>query len=482
MIFDLQRVLVKFMASFRDFLERLRAEGKLTALKKPVSKHLELAGVLAVLDGRAVYSERIKENENQNGNKSGNQDDSNSLCSRIAGNVFSTRELVAECLGCGKDELVAKMANAIKNPTEPKRIDNANSKDAQVLEIEISGTDVDLSKFPIPFHAEKDGGPYFSSAVVIAHDKELGRNCSFHRMMVIGKNKVVMRILPRHLNEFIKRAGGAGCGGNGGDVNKDDGLDVAFVVGAPINVLLAAATSVEIGTDELGIANTLAPVRTVRLPNGIEVPADAEFAFEGRINANELVDEGPFVDLTETYDIIRKQPTMTITKIHHRRDPIWHVLLPGGLEHKILMGMPREPTIFNEVSRVAECCGVNITPGGCSWLHAVVSIRKKTEDDGKKAIDAAFKGHKSLKHVIVVDDDIDIYNPNSVEWAIATRVQADKSVVIKTSERGSSLDPSADPHTYATTKMGIDATKPLVAHGKNFEKVRWLKVKTEDYL
>ena len=125
-------------------------------------------------------------------------------------------------------------------------------------------------KFPIPFHAEKDGGPYFSSAVVIAHDKELGRNCSFHRMMVIGKDKVVMRVLPRHLAEFIKRAGDAG----------KEGLDVAFVVGAPINVLLAAATSVEIGTDELGIANTLMPVRTVRLSNGIEVPADAEFALK----------------------------------------------------------------------------------------------------------------------------------------------------------------------------------------------------------
>ena len=195
-----------------------------------------------------------------------------------------------------------------------------------------------------------------------------------------------------------------------------------------------------------------------------------------------MVDEGPFVDLTETYDIVRKQPTMQITAVHHRRDPIWHVLLPGGLEHKILMGMPREPTIFNEVNRVAECCGVNITPGGCSWLHAVVAIRKKSEDDGKKAIEAAFKGHKSLKHVVIVDDDIDIYDSNSVEWAIATRVQADKSVVIKTGERGSSLDPSADPHTYATTKMGIDATKPLVAHGKNYEKAKWEKVDIGDYV
>jgi 2,5-furandicarboxylate decarboxylase 1 len=194
------------------------------------------------------------------------------------------------------------------------------------------------------------------------------------------------------------------------------------------------------------------------------------------------VDEGPFIDLTETYDIVRKQQVMKITKIHHRKDPIFHALLPGALEHKILMGMPREPTIFNEVGKVCDCVGVNITPGGCSWLHAVVAIKKKSEDDGKKAIDAAFRGHKSLKHVVIVDQDIDIYDPASVEWAIATRVQADKSLVIKTNEKGSSLDPSADPHTYATTKMGVDATKPLVAHGKNFEMAKWLEVDAGKYL
>jgi UbiD family decarboxylase len=146
------------------------------------------------------------------------------------------------------------------------------------------------------------------------------------------------------------------------------------------------------------------------------------------------------------------------------------------------MGMPREPTIFNEVSKVCGCVGVNITPGGCSWLHAVVAIKKKGEDDGKKAIDAAFRGHKSLKHVVIVDHDIDIYDPASVEWAIATRVQADKSMVVKTKQAGSSLDPSADPHTYATAKLGVDATKPLAAHGKNFEKAKWMAVDASRYV
>ena len=432
------------MNSFRDFIEILRKEGKLIELKKPVSKHLELAGVLASLDGKAVYTDKIEENPG----------------ARVVGNLFSTRELVCGYFGVESSELIPLLAKAINNPSKPEL-----AKTGPVLEI--TEKEVDLSKYPIPFHAEKDGGPYFASAVVIADDKDLGRNCSFHRMMVIGKDKVAIRILPRHLEEYLKRSGGE--------------LDVAFVVGAPINVLLAAATSVEIGKDELKIANSLMPLKTVKLDNGIEVPADAEFAFEGKIT-NEMIDEGPFIDLTETYDIVRKQRVMKITKVHHRKNPIFHALLPGALEHKLLMGMPREPTIFNEVGKVCECRGVNITPGGCSWLHAVVSIKKKKDDDGKKAIEAAFGGHKSLKHVVIVDEDIDIYNPESVEWAIATRLQANRGIVIKQNEKGSSLDPSADPHTYSTTKMGVDATKPLQAHGKNFEKAKWMGIDPKKYI
>jgi len=433
------------MNCFRDFVDGLRKSGKAVTLRKPVSKNLDLAGLMHALDGKPVFAPEVEGSDFP-----------------AVGNIFSTRELVCDYLGIRKAELIPKLIHALNNPSKPKLIE---SDKGPVLENET--TSIDLSRLPIPIHAQKDGGPYISSAIVIAKDKELGRNLSFHRMMVIGKDRVAMRILHRHLEEFIKRAGGE--------------LDIAFIVGAPINVLLSAAMSTKLGQDELEYANTLAPVQTVKLKNGIEVPADCEFAFEGRITS-ELHDEGPFIDLTETYDMVRKQQVMKITRMYHRNNAIWHVLLPGGLEHKVLMGMPREPTVFNEVNKVCECKGVNITPGGCSWLHAVVSIKKKNDDDGKKAIEAAFAGHKSLKHVVVVDDDIDIDNPAEVEWAIATRVQADKDIVVKAKQKGSSLDPSADPHTYDTAKAGIDATKPLIAHGKNFEKAQWKKVDVESYL
>ena len=132
--------------------------------------------------------------------------------------------------------------------------------------------------------------------------------------------------------------------------------------------------------------------------------------------------------------------------------------------------MPREPTIFREVSKVCKCLDVHITPGGCSWLHAVVKIRKEHADDGKMAIEAAFRGHSSLKHVFIVDEDIDIQDPYEVEWAFATRFQADKNIVIKPQEKGSSLDPSANPVTGKTTKVGFDLTIPKSTNKECFYK------------
>jgi UbiD family decarboxylase len=437
------------MKTFRSFIDGLKKEGRLALAKRPVSKNLDLAGLMHALDGSPVFVQDVPDSAYP-----------------AVGNVFSTRELVCDYLGITRGQLMPKLVEAINNPSKPEALGGQEAASAPVLENRVDP--VDLSCLPIPLHAEHDGGPYLSSAIVIAKDKELGQNMSFHRMMVIGKDTVAVRILHRHLDEFIKRAGGE--------------LDVAVVVGAPINVLLAAAVSSKLGQDEMEYANALAPLRLVELPGtGIMVPADAEFAFGARITG-ELHDEGPFIDLTETYDVVRKQQVMVFKKMYHRDGAMWHVLLPGGLEHKVLMGMPREPTIFAEVDKVAMCRGVNITPGGCSWLHAVVSIAKKNEDDGKKAIEAAFAGHKSLKHVVIVDDDIDPDNPAEVEWAVATRVQADRDAVIKSGQKGSSLDPSADPHTYATAKMGIDATKPLMAHGKNFEKAQWKKIAPGEYV
>ena len=291
----------------------------------------------------------------------------------------------------------------------------------------------------------------------------------FHRAMQFSKEKFATRIVRgRHFHKFLEKNGE---------------LDVAFCIGNTPNVLIAGATSVDIGVDELYIANALEPIKVVKA-NSVDllIPAEAEFILEGRVYMEEKHSEGPFVDLTETYDIVREEPVFEVKKITHRKDAIWQALLPGALEHKILMGMPREPTIFNKVNEAGvKCLDVNINPGGCSWLHAIVQIDKKSEEDGKKAINSAFAGHSSCKHVFIVDKDIDIYNPLSVEWAIATRFQGDARMVIKDKEPGSSLDPSAEPGTKMTTKIGFDLTKPLLVKGKSFDIVEFPKVDINKY-
>lgn len=430
---------------FRDFIEKLRKEGKLQVIEKPVSKKLEASGLLKALEDRVVLFNKITESD-----------------FRVVGNIFSTKELIAKYLGIKPEELIPKMINAIDKPSKPEIIENAPCQEVEM--------EVDLDKIPILFHCQNDGGNYISSGVVVAKHPEFGQNLDFHRMMQIGKDKFSVRVVgKRHFDGFLQ------------DQKK---LDIAVCIGNSPNILLAAATSVEKGRNELEIANTLEPLRVVKAKTfDAYMPADCEWVLEGSISLEEKADEGPFVDLTETQDVVRQEPIFTVKKIMHRKDAIWQALLPGGLEHKILMGMPREPTIFKKVNEAGvKCLDVSINPGGCSWLHAIIKIEKKNEDDGKKALAAAFEGHTSMKHAFVVDSDIDILDPLQVEWAMATRFQGDRDIFVKGREPGSSLDPSGEPGTKMMYKMGFDLTKPLVAKGKNFGRVEFPKVNVKDFL
>jgi UbiD family decarboxylase len=200
-----------------------------------------------------------------------------------------------------------------------------------------------------------------------------------------------------------------------------------------------------------------APVELVRLDNSVPVP-HAEIVLEGYITRQRAT-EGPFVDITGTRDLVRQEPVIQLTRMMTREDPIYHGLLPAGGEHKMLMGIPYEPLIFKAVSQVAKVKNVLLTDGGCCYFHAVIQIEKETESDARLAIDAALEAHKSLKHVLVVDTDIDIYDPIDLEYAIATRFRGDQDAVIYPNVRGSTLDPrSVD---GITAKVGIDATAKL---------------------
>ena len=410
---------------FREFIFEQERKNILRRVETPVSADLEIAGILKAIEPTPVLFDNVV-----------------GFDYRVVGNLFATKAAVAEYLGISTQELIPTLTRAIDSPTVPEVIENAPCQ-------EVVEDTVDLDKIPFLVHSEHDGGRYITSAVVITNDDEWGQNMSYHRALQFDKDKMAVRVVKgRHFHRYLEKNGE---------------LDVAFCVGNPANIMVAGAISVDIDVDELHIANSLEPIRLVKAKTSdLLIPADCEFVLEGKVYLEERHDEGPFIDLTETLDIIRQEPVFEVKKITHRKDAIWQALLSGGLEHKVLMGMPREPTIFREVTNLGvECLDVNLSPGGCSWLHATVKIRKKEDDDGKKAIQGAFAGHGSLKHCFVVDDDIDIYNPLDIEWAMATRFQADQDLVIRGREPGSSLDPSAEPGTRLTTKVGFDLTMPV---------------------
>lgn len=434
--------------SFREFIDKLKDEKKLLKVEKDVSTDFEIANVLAATDGRVLLFENVKDSTFP-----------------VIGNVVSSRDLIASALGVKKEQLLEKLSYSINNLKEPEVVSNGSCQ--EVIE------NVDLTRLPILKYMPKDGGRYIASAVCIIKDPENGiRNSSFHRLMLLDKNHFVARIVEnRGTDSAMKKSGGE--------------LDIAICIGNSVPVLLAAATSLPPNVDELGMANALEETKLVKCKTiDMEVPADSEFVLEGRIT-KERVKEGPFLDLTETYDRIREQPVIEIKKITHRKNAIFHVLLPGKGEHKLLMGMPREPTIFNEVNKVCKCKNVVVTPGGTSWLHAIVQIVKQKEDDGKKAIEAAFKGHTSLKHCVVIDEDIDIYDMNEVEWSIATRFQVDKNTLVFRNQPGSSIDPSASQEAgkkALTAKAGIDATIPFGKTDKGFKKENYGRIDLKEYL
>jgi 2,5-furandicarboxylate decarboxylase 1 len=427
----------------RGFVAWAREAGALVEIERPVDPHLELARVMAALDGQPALFRTL----------------TGFTGWRAISGVCARRRHFAAALGCPVPELVHRMADALARPTPPPVLDSGPCQ-------EVVEPQVDLTHLPIPRYRPDDGGRYVTSGVTVVRDPDLGRNISFHRLMLLGERRLAARIVE-----------GRGTHTAVGKVTGD--LPVAIAIGCPVQVLLAAAMSPPKGVDELGIAHALVPTSLARCQTvDLEVPAEAELILEGRIT-HTLADEGPFPDLTGTMDVVRRQPVIEIDRVTHRRDPLFHALLPGGMEHKNLMGMPREPTIFDAVNEVCRCTGVYITPGGSSWLHAVVQIEKRHEEDGRRAIWAAFQGHTSLKHVVVVDTDVDLYDSADVEWAIATRFQADRDLVILTDQPGSSLDPSATQmpgRKSRTARMGLDATAPLGDARRGYERVRYAPV------
>ncbi|HTY92169.1 MAG TPA: UbiD family decarboxylase [Methanocella sp.] len=408
----------------REFLDWLKKDGTLQEINKPISPIFE-APRYAYQDRRPVLFQ-----------------DCNGM--RAAMNVMNSRETLARALGVTPDNIINKLTS-VRYDGQVKHVDNS-----PMMEVRAKAN---LSRLPIMKHFKKDGGAYITAGIVVSKYKDM-YNASIHRLMVVNDNTLAARLVPpRHTYVMQKEAAA-----------RNEPLPVGIVIGVDPVTVFAASTRVPPGKEwEYAGALKGEPTELVRLDNGVEVP-HGEIVLEGFIDPVEKIKEGPFVDITGSYDHIRPEPVIHLNNMMMRKDPIYHGILPGGNEHKLLMGVPYEPLIYNAVGNVTKVKNVVLTEGGCCYLHAIVQIEKQTEGDGKNAIMAAFAAHTSLKHVVVVDSDINIFDPMDVEYAIATRTKADRDVMIISNVRGSSLDPVSEDNI--TSKMGIDATKPLKAPDK----------------
>ncbi|MHC1635088.1 MAG: UbiD family decarboxylase [Candidatus Methanospirareceae archaeon] len=409
----------------RGLIDKARSEGRLIEIEEEVSSRYEVASICAKLEhkGLPILFHYVDAHH------------------KVIMNVVGTRERLAELLGVEEPSAVTPFLASLEEEKggEVKIVEESPTKEVV--------KEANLKELPILRYFERDGGAYITAGVVVT-ELDGVRNASIHRMMVLDEKRLAIRIVPsRHLHRMYEEA-----------ISRGEELKVGIAIGVDPLVLLAAATRVPMGKEFEYAASLMGrEVELFKLKNGIAVP-HAEIVLEGVIG-EEKVKEGPFVDITATYDIVRDEPVITLSRMYHRKEPIYHAILPSGAEHRLLMGVPYEPLIFKAVERVAKPKNVVLTEGGCCYLHAVVQIEKQREGEVGNVIIAAFNAHPSLKLVIVVDADINIFDARDVEYAIATRVRWDRDIVFIPHTIGSSLDPSSE--NGITTKVGIDATKDI---------------------
>lgn len=417
--------------SMRSWLGLLRDRGELGELTAEVNPRGDVAAILEACDTRRTVLFR---------NVAG-------AAFPLLGNTVHGRAHLALAMDCGVAELAARYMAALAYPAANEPVP---AGDAPVLANRL-GLDL-LDLLPLTVQHEKDAGRYLTSALVVTRDPRTGAtNLSINRMLADGPDRLKILILPGRLRQILAESEARGAD-----------LDVAIVVGVDPTLLLASQAPARADLDDIGLAGALrgTPVPVTTAPGtSITVPADAEFLLTGRIRAGHREPEGPFGEFPRTYSPAAPAPVIEVISGWHRDEPIAQTILSGGREHFLLGGLPREARLLGALTSGGfNVAAVRLPESGSCRLHAVVALRDPAPGAAVNAMFAAFAANTIVKHVLVVDDDVDIFDDEMLGWAVATRVQADVDVHIVSGARGSGLDPSAD--QARTAKMGIDATVP----------------------
>jgi 2,5-furandicarboxylate decarboxylase 1 len=434
----------------REFLAALEDRGDLLRVQRPVDweyEAVELTRQSSEVDGPALLFESMR--------------DSSFSC--LSG-LFGASRRVELALGREYDYLLRNFGELESRIIAPELTSSA----APCQEVVITGDDVDVLSLPLLRHFELDGGRYLTAGLQVAQDPETGAsNVSIHRQLPLDRNHLtVFAPMGRHLRTIIERWHERG-----------EPAEIAVVIGADPVTQIASQARAPYGVDEFGIAGGMRgePLEMVKgVTIGLQVPAHAEIILEGVIEPGRLELDGPFGEYPGTYSEAKPAPVMRVTAITHRVGAMYQNTLTGTpmTENHWMMQPSATALAYREALKFTpEIKSIHVTPGGTSRHHIVVSMKKRHPAEARNVMLGLLASTVGAKLVVVVDEDIDPYDLQQVEWAVNTRMQPDRDVVIVSDLYSPTLDPSA-PAPRTSAKMGIDATAPMGEERRMYEAPR----------
>ncbi|HET7397394.1 MAG TPA: UbiD family decarboxylase [Intrasporangium sp.] len=416
----------------RGWLGLLEQRGELRRLRSEIDPDQEVTAVLEEVDGRsAVLFTAVRGAQFP-----------------LLGNTVATREDFSALLGCPSEDVVRRLGDAVAAPVSCVEVALA---DAPVAAVPESGPDL-LHDLPLPVQHEHDAGRYLTSALLTVRDPRTGlTNLSINRLQVAGPRELRVLLLPGRLRSIFDES-----------ERRGEDLPIAICIGVDPALVLASQSPADSEIDDLEVASALhpRPLEVVTLPgHNFPVPARAEMVLLGTVMAGQRAQEGPFGEYPRTYGPAGPAPVIQLTSRWRRPDPIGQTILSGGREHFWVGGLPREARLL----RALEGAGirpyaVRLTEAGSCRLHAVVSLAAPSPGTVHHAAMAVFAALAPVKLVVVVDEDVDVFDDEAVGWAVATRFQADRDLLVIPRSRGGGLDPSAE--GGPTAKLVVDATVP----------------------
>ncbi|SFZ83074.1 4-hydroxy-3-polyprenylbenzoate decarboxylase [Devosia enhydra] len=383
----------------------------------------------------------------------------------LVSNIYSTRSKALLAFEADESTIFEKVLKGLDNPIPSVQW----SGPAPCHEVIITGDDIDLTRLPVPTYSSKDGGPYITPGLVVSKDPETGvPDIGHYRFLILGKNIVSFSAQPFHRfgKNIIKcRQMGVKC-------------EAAIVLGVDPVIAYAAQVQVHDQTDDWSVAGGLrgAPVEMVKAHSvDLEVPATAEFVIELEVDLEKNVMEGPLGEYTGYYTPASMKPLAYIKAITHRKGGLFQGLLTGKpvTENHILKQIPFEASLWRSLSKQFPTIRqIAVSPAGGVSFHMVIAMEPRFAGEARQVILAAMTSNTRPKWVIVVDPDIDVRNPNEIDWALSFRVRPAKDIIVIDNLPAGPSDPSVDlsrprPERISSA-VGVDATRPF---GEPFSEV-----------